>query len=312
VSEYQARVYLALLELGKTDARAVARMAKVPISKIYQTLQQLHERGLATLYAENPRKFAPVPIAEFLDRLKSEHASQIAQLDDVREAMTSAFAPKATDAARGDDRGSVLALRGRAQGIEAMRQVAASAQEELIVVASAGMQAPEGRRLLQAVLATARPGIVRLGAADAGVREWAEPSVLLVADRRESILLSFVPDDGERRGGADMGVRVEHPDLARSLASLALRSPAEAIPPPERGASCDSGRWSALSRDFLEATRSARELREAGQAHARRAEALMATSRRLVEENRRLRAGLQERPAEGARGGRLTRRSASG
>ena len=46
LTEYQARVYLTLLDLGSATAGQIPALSRVPRTRIYATMQQLHERGL--------------------------------------------------------------------------------------------------------------------------------------------------------------------------------------------------------------------------------------------------------------------------
>src|SRR5438034_11390083 len=68
LTEYQARVYLALLDLGTATASQVPPIARVPRTRIYATMQQLHGKGLVEIIPEAPLKYKPVPFSNFLTK----------------------------------------------------------------------------------------------------------------------------------------------------------------------------------------------------------------------------------------------------
>src|SRR5439155_4783653 len=54
LTEYQARVYLTLLDLGAATATQISPLSKVPRTRIYATMQQLHQKGLVQILPETP------------------------------------------------------------------------------------------------------------------------------------------------------------------------------------------------------------------------------------------------------------------
>src|SRR3989304_2119640 len=61
LTEYQARVYLALLDLGTATASQIPASWRVPRTRRYATMQQLPEKGLGEIVPENPPKDKPAP-----------------------------------------------------------------------------------------------------------------------------------------------------------------------------------------------------------------------------------------------------------
>ena len=51
LTEYQARVYLALLEFEEATASQIPSASKVPRTKIYGIMRQLHDKGLVQIKA---------------------------------------------------------------------------------------------------------------------------------------------------------------------------------------------------------------------------------------------------------------------
>lgn len=80
VPTYAARAYLALLELGVSDARGVSDVASIPSAKVYGALTHLEKRGLAEVTPGKPRKYAAVAMSAFLARQLREQEARIEEL----------------------------------------------------------------------------------------------------------------------------------------------------------------------------------------------------------------------------------------
>ena len=90
-SEYEAKAYVALLRKNPVTGYELSKLSGVPRSMIYEVLCKLTARGAAiTLYKEGVTKYAPVPAAEFLDKLHREHEELIASLQADLATLTAA------------------------------------------------------------------------------------------------------------------------------------------------------------------------------------------------------------------------------
>jgi sugar-specific transcriptional regulator TrmB len=236
LSEYAARTYLALLDLGTSEARDISGISKVPASKIYRILEQLHEKGLVAILPEFPRKYAPIPFEEFLEKIHDEHRDAAAAIDGERAALADMFA--VVGRLEGNDRGSFTVSRGRRNVIEKLGEICSGARGSLLVVASAGCLVR--RAFLSDLLADAhRAGAevrvllphgceavppeltavaeVRLAA----VGSLADGSALVLSDRRRALVVHFLPDDGHAFDGNDTGVATDHTGVIAFLDALA-------------------------------------------------------------------------------------------
>ncbi len=261
LSEYAARAYIALLDLGTTEARDVSSLSKVPASKIYHILDQLHEKGLVEILPEFPRKYAPVPFSEFLDKIQEEHEETSRRLRLEREELLETFA--LVGGASGSDRGSLTFLRGRRNAFERYDELVRGAAEEIALVATKGMLANRRGWIAPLEEAAARGVGLRVlvpegaarasledlrGRAEVRLREAggrAETAAILVVDQRRVLLLHFLPDDGHATDGNASAVYVDQDGVVALLANLveapwrqASEVPIEAPParvPPEAG-----------------------------------------------------------------------------
>ncbi|KYH40631.1 MAG: hypothetical protein AYL32_010590 [Candidatus Bathyarchaeota archaeon B26-2] len=72
LSEYEAKVYVALVREGPSTASELSKASKVPRTKIYQTLRKLIEKGLVAEMPSEPKIFtATSPSAAFGPHIES-------------------------------------------------------------------------------------------------------------------------------------------------------------------------------------------------------------------------------------------------
>ncbi|MBI4918805.1 TrmB family transcriptional regulator [archaeon] len=76
LSEREARVYLALLDLGPTTTSKIIRKTGIASSKIYDVLEKLEHKGLVTHIIEKGKKtFHPTNPEKLFDLIKEKEAS---------------------------------------------------------------------------------------------------------------------------------------------------------------------------------------------------------------------------------------------
>jgi sugar-specific transcriptional regulator TrmB len=96
LSEYEARVYLALLEMPGAAASTLARQARVPRTRVYDVLKGLLERGFVSRTSGKRLTYRPVPPAQAVDALVAEErerrSRQDASLSRLTEALQKVYA----------------------------------------------------------------------------------------------------------------------------------------------------------------------------------------------------------------------------
>ncbi|WP_256545675.1 TrmB family transcriptional regulator [Halobellus inordinatus] len=76
LATYEARVFVALVQLGSGTARDVAEIADVPRSQVYTTADDLEERGFINSQQSNPQVYRPVSLSEVENQLKNRFESK--------------------------------------------------------------------------------------------------------------------------------------------------------------------------------------------------------------------------------------------
>ncbi|WP_049934472.1 TrmB family transcriptional regulator [Halalkalicoccus jeotgali] len=89
LSNYEAKVFIALQTLGTGTARDVYRVSEIPRSQVYGAAENLAERGLVEVQHSTPMQYRPVSLAEaeelLEERFERERTQAFEYLESVRE-----------------------------------------------------------------------------------------------------------------------------------------------------------------------------------------------------------------------------------
>ncbi|MGB9985962.1 TrmB family transcriptional regulator [Salarchaeum japonicum] len=127
---YQARVFVALQELGTGTAQDVSDTSEVPRSQVYGAADALVERGLAELVESSPKQYRAVSLdaarSQLTERLERERDEAFDHL----EALRTSAPDRETD-------GAVATLRGRRPIDDRIVDLVAAAEDSVFLVAPA-------------------------------------------------------------------------------------------------------------------------------------------------------------------------------
>src|SRR2546430_2939012 len=130
LTEYQARVYLTLLDLGAATATQISPLSKVPRTRIYATMQQLHQKGLVQILPETPLRYEPVSFDAYLRALGDDLRSRAKQIDAGLDLLAREFAVNAQR--EPESHGRFEAIYGRKTVRERLLRMYAIASREVI------------------------------------------------------------------------------------------------------------------------------------------------------------------------------------
>ncbi|MEW6340664.1 MAG: helix-turn-helix domain-containing protein [Paraburkholderia sp.] len=92
-SQYEAQAYCALLQRSPMNGHEVGKLSSVPPSKIYETLQRLDAKGAVLMHRSEPVRYAAVPYAEVLARLRDRFEDDLAIVNDGLSTLPAAREP---------------------------------------------------------------------------------------------------------------------------------------------------------------------------------------------------------------------------
>ncbi len=117
LSEKEARVYLAALELGKTTAEKLATQAKVNRSTTYVQLESLMKKGLMSTYEEGKKTFFAPESPTYLKRILDMKRTEIG----MREKELGSLLPELTQLFEGAGERPLVRFYMGKEGVAAMR-----------------------------------------------------------------------------------------------------------------------------------------------------------------------------------------------
>ncbi len=133
LSEKEARVYLAALELGPTTAEKLSVHAKVNRSTTYVQLESLMKEGLISTYEEGKKTYFAPESPELLKRLLAKQKDAISS----KERDLTSFLPELLRQYEGAGERPVVRFFPGKEGITAVREeVLTTKDEELLVIFS--------------------------------------------------------------------------------------------------------------------------------------------------------------------------------
>ena len=256
LTEYQARVYLTLLDLGTATASQLPPTSKVPRTRIYATMQQLHEKGLCQILPETPLRYKAVPFAAYLRTLANDLRSRAKQLDAGLDSLAREFSINARQ--EPESKGRFEAIYGRKNVRERLVKMYDGASNEVIGIGttkspgrilgafSANLveKSEHGVRLKYAFCFTPENrNDVRSLMKHAEVRhiDFLMPVYMHVFDGKEFLMSHPIPDDDSSFRGDDIAIWTDDPAIADAMSEMSERiwemgKPAEGLIEAARGA----------------------------------------------------------------------------
>jgi HTH-type transcriptional regulator, sugar sensing transcriptional regulator len=234
LTRYEASAYVALTRRGRATGAEVARLAGVPRQRIYDVLDGLVGRGLASVEPGRPARYRAVSPEEAVATLLAEHRASLERLERDAAQTVALLTPAFREGRdENDPLDYIEVLREPGAIANRFGELEAAAEREILVFTKPpyAVQPPEnvaGRQLLErgvvarslyersvyddAVVVDAVRAFVDSGEHARVVEEL--PLKLVVIDERISL---FTLEDPVA-GPADLTIMiVEHPALARLL-----------------------------------------------------------------------------------------------
>jgi sugar-specific transcriptional regulator TrmB len=226
LSNYEARVFVALQRLGTGTAQEVSQVSDVPRSQVYGAADDLAGRGLLEVVESSPKAFRPVSLATAREQLTARLERERERAFENLDAVDRERSPRDTD-------GSVSTLRGARPIRERAVDLVADADEQVMVVGmddelltDALADVLRGRAAAGvSVMAATRDAAVEERFADDPVRVMVVPDThhggftgrtLLVDDA--TVLLSVPTDDGSPEPFEEIALWTAETRIGRILA----------------------------------------------------------------------------------------------
>ncbi|MDS0296476.1 TrmB family transcriptional regulator [Halogeometricum luteum] len=87
LTEYEAKCFVALTRVGQGTAKDISRLSEVPRSRVYDTVERLHQRGMVDVQQSEPRQYRAVSAGDALERLRQDYEDGIEAAEDAFETI---------------------------------------------------------------------------------------------------------------------------------------------------------------------------------------------------------------------------------
>lgn len=151
LSNYEARVFVALQVLGSGTAREVHRVSDIPRSQVYGAADQLEQRGLVEIQHSNPIQYRAVSLAE-AKRLLERRFEQ-----DRERAFDFLEKARQTDRPDQEERDEVWTIDGREHINDRIEEIIRSAESGIVLGAKLVELVPS--RIIDALVDQAANGV---------------------------------------------------------------------------------------------------------------------------------------------------------
>jgi sugar-specific transcriptional regulator TrmB len=161
LSAYAARTFVALASLGSGTARDVSQVSEVPRTRVYDAIDELHDRGLVDIQQSSPKQFWAI---------SAETASRTFERDlQYRTELLRSALDELEPVQRQTEQRGVWTVDGQAAVTDRVLEFIASAEEEIVYMTVEDLLTEE---LIEALGAAADRGVsIQLAGVSADVQD---------------------------------------------------------------------------------------------------------------------------------------------
>ena len=183
LNKYEAEAYYTLLRQGPLTGYELGKRSQVPLSRSYEILERLTQKGLALVQPGDPPRYIAQDSQQFLAQIRSE-----------METTLNALAVSFASLSRADTAGEFWVVRGQQHILARAQTMIASAQHSLNLSAPIKVNVDMADALASAqergCLVFLSPGPPQsLPASD---------TLLLLVDQREALVGTLTPNDSSQ------------------------------------------------------------------------------------------------------------------
>lgn len=124
-TDYEARIYITLLEKNPLNGNEISVMSGVPNSKVYENLRRLEEsQHIFSVTEASKKKYVPLPFHDYLESVKKEFLKDTDHLEKFFEKISNKS---------DSDWSELYHIRGYKPSIEALKQEICDAEKEIFI-----------------------------------------------------------------------------------------------------------------------------------------------------------------------------------
>ena len=132
LSEYEAKIYVSLVEAGQAKARTLSLLSGVPRTKVYSVLKKMIDLGLVTEVPGEPRRFSPAPPRAALGVYLQSYHDRYQNLSSLVSTLEEAF--RRAKSKENMRRGSLWRISKKEEVLKKIREMLARAEKSVYIV----------------------------------------------------------------------------------------------------------------------------------------------------------------------------------
>jgi sugar-specific transcriptional regulator TrmB len=129
LTKAEIRTYVALLESGTMTASEVSRAARVPYSKVYQSLESLHRKGWVDRQRSRPILYTAKPPASALEEMRAQNESETREKEKLALAELVGIYEKKGE----QERPEIWIVRGTSEILSRVKNTVLNSRNELLI-----------------------------------------------------------------------------------------------------------------------------------------------------------------------------------
>ena len=132
LSEYEAKIYVSLVEAGQAKARTLSVLSGVPRTKVYSVLKKLIDLGLVTEVPGEPMRFSPTPPSVAFGSYLQSYQDTVQNIISLISTLEDAF--RKAKSGKNMRRGSIWTISGREEILKKIQEMLARARKSVYIV----------------------------------------------------------------------------------------------------------------------------------------------------------------------------------
>ncbi|MBI4018260.1 MAG: TrmB family transcriptional regulator [Candidatus Aenigmarchaeota archaeon] len=136
LTNYESKVYVALLGLKQAKVSDIARISSVPRNKIYSVTEALHKKGFIEIIPERVTKFRAVPFRTATQLFISDQQNRLRSLEKSADRISSVLSSIKSEKSGEDSSGEFLIYKSKKLIRRKLRELIDSAASSVLLVVS--------------------------------------------------------------------------------------------------------------------------------------------------------------------------------
>ncbi len=133
--EYEAKAWSTLLQRGVCTAEAISKFSNIPVTRVYETLENLERLGLVVVQRTRPKKYSVVSVDSLnylIEEKKKRMKNEIEKSEKILKEIKN-IVPRPMEVPEEEERDTVWIFRGRENILRRINEAVFNAKREVLI-----------------------------------------------------------------------------------------------------------------------------------------------------------------------------------